>query len=230
MKSPEIKVAKYFDVLLELRNDKGRFDGHYVGCSPFLPNDDEVSLINQLRKEEFGRQLRDLNNDFDKSLDQLQLLSEYLDTDFEYHFKRSYESSIMMPIAYNLDTKVDDRLRVISDLAEDLGRYDFYQYIKRLYAEYQDVPAKNQKLEWIATPSLLAHLMSELAVKGYIKPPRQRNGEINYTAFAKLLKSTFDGELGSEQNLRQALSPDNEKGLSEANRDRFRIPELIEFS
>lgn len=228
MNSQQPSVGRYYDLLLSLPNER-RFNSNFIGrIEPFFPSEDEQTIIQELRKRAFTNHRQGLENDLSISLDRNKTLGEYLSRDFPYHFERNYGENVFSPISVTPDSEAD-RMRVVDDLSEDLGHWDFIQYLNQLNEEYQKSGPVADKLEWTASPSAMGHLMSELADKGYIQPPRKPNGEIHYAAFAELLTKAFSGIKNSDF-LAKTLSPDNEKGLSADNKKRFKIPDVKEIS
>lgn len=229
MNSQQPNVGKYYDLLLSLPND-GRFDSNFIGgIEPFFPSEDEKAIIQELRERTFTNHRQGLDNDLSISLDRNKMLEEYLSRDFPYHFERQYGESVPSPISVTLGNE-DDRMRIIDDLSEDLGHWDFIQYLNQLNEKYQESGPVTEKLEWIANPSALAFILSELESKGYIQAPKKLSGDTNNTQFAKQVLNSFSGNVGSLDNMRQCLGSDNEKALGKSSQERFAIPDVREIS
>ncbi|MPR32402.1 hypothetical protein [Salmonirosea aquatica] len=228
MNTQQPNVGKYYNLLLSLKND-GRFDGNFIGkIKPFFPSDDEKEMIQYLRKEWLKSHKGMLDSNLATSLSPIKMLEEWLENGFDYHFAKTYSANTFTPISVTTDNE-SDRLRIIDNLGEDLGGWDFIQYLNQVHEQYQDSGPEIEKIEWIASQRALGYIMYELASKGYIKVPQKSDGEIDYTAFSELLKQAFSG-IKSTDNLRQALNPDSDKRLSEEKQKRFRIPDVKEIS
>ncbi|WP_157209206.1 hypothetical protein [Mariniflexile maritimum] len=88
------------------------------------------------------------------------------------------------------------------------------------------------KLKWIGKPSQLGFIISSLANLGYIETPLKKDGEINYTQLAKLVKETFETET-TESTLSKYLNLDSEKGQETSRKFssyNFNIPHLKTIS
>ncbi|ARV07579.1 hypothetical protein BTO04_13155 [Polaribacter sp. SA4-10] len=70
---------------------------------------------------------------------------------------------------------------------------------------------ENEKIQWIGKPSHLGFILGQLASLDYIDAPKHKNGEINYTKFAKLVMQTFQTD-GKESSLTKYLNLQSEKG------------------
>jgi hypothetical protein len=79
---------------------------------------------------------------------------------------------------------------------------------KKIIEEQQSL--RSEKMIWSGKRTHIGFILGTLASEGYIEPPRLKNGEINYTAFAKLIKRTFEVET-NEDTLRKYLNPAEEK-------------------
>jgi DNA-dependent RNA polymerase auxiliary subunit epsilon len=67
---------------------------------------------------------------------------------------------------------------------------------------------------------------------GYIESPLKKDGEINYTQLAKLVKETFETET-TESTLSKYLNLESEKGqetVRKFNSNNFNIPHLKTIS
>jgi hypothetical protein len=84
------------------------------------------------------------------------------------------------------------------------------------------------KLKWIGKPSQLGFIITSLVDLGYIEAPQRKDGEINYTQFARLVKQTFDIDT-TENTLSKYLNSDSEKGqepLRKFTENGFNIPHI----
>ncbi|UKM63876.1 hypothetical protein GSB9_00422 [Flavobacteriaceae bacterium GSB9] len=88
------------------------------------------------------------------------------------------------------------------------------------------------KLKWSGKPSQLGFIISTLAQLGYIEAPRKKDGEINYSQFAKDVLRTFDAET-TNNTLEKYLNLDSDKGqetFRKFNSKDFLIPDVKEVS
>lgn len=107
-------------------------------------------------------------------------------------------------------------------------------YLKKLlkFDEVGEVQ-KMGKIKWKGSTALFGYLFLELIKYGYIEPPL-RNGETNYSAFARLCYQYFEvsnkrGELTTLENLEKELNP-NKCSLSDTKRAKFTIPDLSDLA
>ncbi len=81
-----------------------------------------------------------------------------------------------------------------------------------------------RKLKWNCSPSILGHLITELAKKGYIEYPLF-NGDPNYTGMGRLCSQIFEIE-GKESNFIRECNP-NLNSLSITKKSKFDcLPDL----
>lgn len=66
------------------------------------------------------------------------------------------------------------------------------------------------KLKWTGNKTHIGFILGSLASEGYIEAPVSANGEVNYTAFSRLIKQLFDVDTTAD-TLRKYLNPDDEK-------------------
>ncbi|MGS2725263.1 hypothetical protein ACU8DI_01550 [Psychroserpens sp. BH13MA-6] len=90
------------------------------------------------------------------------------------------------------------------------------------------------RLRWDGENSHLSYIISELVNQGFIEPPRQNSGEINYSELCRQIKTSFnltkDFNIGAQ---RKFASPDNEKyqGLDyKFKNENFHIPYIKSLS
>lgn len=76
-----------------------------------------------------------------------------------------------------------------------------------------DSSDSSSKIKWIGKPSQLGFIIRHLVDMGYIEAPVKKTGEINYTQFAKIVKTTFD-IVTTEDTLIKYLNFDSEKSQS----------------
>ena len=72
-------------------------------------------------------------------------------------------------------------------------------------------PSSLNKIKWVGKASQLGFILSNLAELGYIEPPRKKDGEINYSQFAKLVMETFEAQT-TENTLTKYLNLNSDKG------------------
>lgn len=121
---------------------------------------------------------------------------------------------------------------------------DFFCYAAMLEAKYmvnyveelieQRTPQleilndNSNKLKWIGKPSQLGFIVAHLVEMGYIEAPLKRDGEINYTQFAKHVKQTFNVDT-TEASLQKYLNINSDKGQEPFNKflkNDFNIPHI----
>lgn len=82
-----------------------------------------------------------------------------------------------------------------------------------------------QKLKWNVKPSLLAAILEELELKGWVNPPRT-NSETSPRKYASLAYQIFEYD-GTERSLYNAL---NDSALSELKRAKIDLPPATDLS
>lgn len=82
--------------------------------------------------------------------------------------------------------------------------------VKQIIEQQQEINLGFQRIKWIGKRTHIGFIMGTLALEGYIDTPKLKSGDVNYTAFSKLIKQSFDTEVG-EDTLRKYLNPDDEK-------------------
>ena len=91
---------------------------------------------------------------------------------------------------------------------------------------------ETEKIKWLGKPSHLGFIIGQLTSLGYIDAPEHKNGEINYTQFAKLVMQTFQAE-GKESSLSKYLNLQSEKGKETQRsfeKESFEIPHIKSVS
>lgn len=102
--------------------------------------------------------------------------------------------------------------------------------IQQLVNELKEAKYVNPKIKWNGKKTHIGYILGILAQKGYVDAPKNKNGEINHSAFARLIKQNFDVDVDSE-SLRKYLNPaddkyeENKKSFDKA---KFNIPDIIE--
>lgn len=66
------------------------------------------------------------------------------------------------------------------------------------------------KIKWTGNKTHIGFILGSLALEGYIQAPEAQNGEVNYTAFSRLIKQVFDVDV-TPDTLRKYLNPMDEK-------------------
>ena len=90
----------------------------------------------------------------------------------------------------------------------------------------------NPKIKWSAKKTHIGYILGTLAQNGYIEAPKHKNGEINFTAYAKLIKQNFEVDV-NEETLRKYLNPDDDKFVESQNafsKESFNIPNVKTIS
>ncbi|MBY8962084.1 hypothetical protein KJK34_04890 [Flavobacterium sp. D11R37] len=89
----------------------------------------------------------------------------------------------------------------------------FYYELQKIQSKIElikDNKFKESKIKWIGTKTHIGFLISTLEQNGYLDAPKNKNGEVNYTAFAKLIKQNFEINI-SDDTLRKYLNPSDDK-------------------
>ncbi|MFV8379329.1 hypothetical protein [Flavobacterium sp. LB3R33] len=112
-------------------------------------------------------------------------------------------------------------------LTDDL--ISFFQNKKIIHIdkplEFQTIQ-KTEKIKWIGKPSQLGIIIGQLVEMGYIEAPIKKSGDINYTQFAKTVRTSFDTET-TEETLIKYLNFDSEKAqptIRKFKENGFNIP------
>ena len=101
-------------------------------------------------------------------------------------------------------------------------------HIQSIIDELNDSKQLAIKIKWLGKKTHIGFIFSSLAQEGYIDTPKSGNGEINYTAFAKLIREVFDVEV-SEGSLRKYLNPSDDKFDENKNtfeKEKFHLPNV----
>lgn len=124
-----------------------------------------------------------------------------------------------------------DRFEAISFLPLALFNigYQFFLDLRKIKHMVEEIKAGNllnSKIKWSTTKTHIGFIIGTLAHHEYIEPPRNKNGEINYTAFAKLIKQNFEIEI-SDDTLRKYLNPNDDKYIESKKifeQEKFYLP------
>jgi len=98
--------------------------------------------------------------------------------------------------------------------------------IQNMIVDIRESKEINPKIKWTGKRTHIGFVLGTLAQNGYLDAPKGKNGEINYTAFAKLIRQNFEVE-GTEDTLRKYLNPDDEKFIESQktfDKEGFKIP------
>jgi len=127
------------------------------------------------------------------------------------------------------------------DIIEDDSVLDEYieiakaviNYCKQLLKIYKEMDLEKElkalptnKIKWLASPSILGYVFIELINKGFVEMPL-RNGEINYSEFARQLLGAFEFQT-TQNTMENACNPSKNK-LSTTKRSKFKIPQLADL-
>jgi len=115
-------------------------------------------------------------------------------------------------------------------VARYIGFIRFAQKISRELQQMGDTALENPKpLKWIAKTAHLGHIMNLFAELGYIDAPKKRNGEINYSEFARSIGKAFDFEGSNIGTLTKMLSPET-NNIEIHNIEKISIPHVKDIS
>ncbi len=87
----------------------------------------------------------------------------------------------------------------------------------------------NSPLKWIGKPSQLGYVMHLLEDSGYIEAPKKRNGEINYSEYARTITRAFQFEGNNDSYLAKSLNPES-NNMENENKAMFTIPHIKDIS
>lgn len=114
-------------------------------------------------------------------------------------------------------------------LANYIGLIRFAQYLNEEIKKEDEtvIPESEKPIKWIGKPSQLGYIMGQLAICGYIDAPQKKDGEINYSEFARQLSKVFS--VNSIENLAKELNPEK-NSLENNNREKIQIPHIKSIS
>ncbi len=113
--------------------------------------------------------------------------------------------------------------------------HSFINELNKIKKKIEEIKSENlsiEKMKWSGKKTHIGFILGQLALEGYIDPPRSTNGEINYTAFAKLIKELFDVDVNVD-TLRKYLNPGDEKFIENQNKfqkHQFSLPHVKEVT
>ncbi len=112
-------------------------------------------------------------------------------------------------------------------------KFDMIKFIETKISLFQmNTSESSNKINWIGKKTHIGYILSNLALKGFIDTPKNKNGEINFTAFAKLIKQNFEVDV-DQDTLRKYLNPEEikyEENKKTFDKAKFNIPNIIEVS
>lgn len=121
------------------------------------------------------------------------------------------------------------RFKVLTDLPYQLFHIavDFFIKLKKIKVDL-DNPNNSGKIKWLGKKTHIGFILSSLMQEGYIEAPLSPNGDVNYTAFAKQIKSIFYVDISTD-SLRKYLNPDDYKFAENKKtfeKEEFRLPNV----
>lgn len=127
----------------------------------------------------------------------------------------------------------DSRLKTLSWLPFALFHIGnrFIIDLIRIQNDINQIRISNQeskKIKWLGKRTHIGYILSKLAQEGYIEAPKLKNGEVNYTAFARLIKELFEVDV-TEGTLRKYLNPLDDKFEENQNtfeKEQFYLPNV----
>ena len=90
----------------------------------------------------------------------------------------------------------------------------------------------NPRIKWSGKKTHIGYILGNLALNGFIDAPKNKNGEINFTTYAKLIKQNFEVEV-DQDTLRKYLNPEDDKyeeNKKSFDKAKFNMPNIIEVS
>ena len=104
--------------------------------------------------------------------------------------------------------------------------------IQRIVNDLKEEKQVNPRIKWSGKKTHIGYILGNLALNGFIDAPKNKNGEINFTAYAKLIKQNFEVEV-DQDTLRKYLNPEDDKyeeNKKSFDKAKFNIPNIIEVS
>ncbi|TRX43059.1 hypothetical protein [Flavobacterium restrictum] len=104
--------------------------------------------------------------------------------------------------------------------------------IQQIVNDLKEEKQVNPRIKWSGKKTHIGYFLGTLAINGFIDAPKNKNGEINFTAYAKLIKQNFDVEV-DQDTLRKYLNPEDDKHQENKNsfdKAKSHIPNIIEVS
>ncbi|UZO81162.1 hypothetical protein NBT05_01500 [Aquimarina sp. ERC-38] len=101
----------------------------------------------------------------------------------------------------------------------------------RIQNNINEIRMSNQKstrIRWLGKKTHIGYIFSMLAQEGYIETPELPGGEVNYTAFARLIKELFEVDV-AEGTLRKYLNPLDtkfEENQKTFEKEQFHLPNV----
>ncbi|WP_452603080.1 hypothetical protein [Pontimicrobium sp. MEBiC06410] len=101
----------------------------------------------------------------------------------------------------------------------------------RIQNNINEICLSNQektKIKWLGKKTHIGYIFSMLAQEGYIETPKLKSGEVNYTAFARIIKELFEVDV-AEGTLRKYLNPLDDKFEENQNtfeKEQFNLPNV----
>ena len=101
----------------------------------------------------------------------------------------------------------------------------------RIQENLNEIRKSNQislKIKWLGKKTHIGFIFSMLSQEGYIDTPKLKNGEINYTAFSRIIKELFEVDV-TEGTLRKYLNPLDDKFEENQNtfeKEKFHLPNV----
>ncbi|WP_369765267.1 hypothetical protein [Flavobacterium sp. WC2429] len=155
--------------------------------------------------------------------------------DYFYEFSRNFKYS-----------KIDslDYLEFIFDRANTLSFLPYSLFliahkfvvelikIQGIVNELKEEKQVNPRIKWSGKKTHIGFILGNLALNGFIEAPKNKNQEINFTAYAKLIKQNFEVDV-DQDTLRKYLNPEDDKyeeNKKSFDKAKFNMPNIIEVS
>lgn len=104
--------------------------------------------------------------------------------------------------------------------------------IQQIVQDLKEEKEVNPRIKWSGKKTHIGYILGNLALNGFIDAPKNKNGEINFTAYAKLIKQNFEVEV-DQDTLRKYLNPEDDKyeeNKKSFDKAKFNMPNIIEVS
>jgi hypothetical protein len=155
--------------------------------------------------------------------------------DYFYQFSKNFKYSKIDSLDYI--EFVFDRANILSFIPFSLFliAHKFVVELMKIQGIVNDLKEEklvNPRIKWSGKKTHIGYILGNLALSGFIEAPKNKNGEINFTAYAKLIKQNFEVEV-DQDTLRKYLNPEDDKyqeNKKSFDKAKFNIPNIIEVS
>lgn len=218
----------YYPILTGYDNLKNEISENLLA----LPIDDRSFYLNYLLHNLDSEIFNFDSKEFFELLKHFSIDTENLD------FNKNDKLQELIHKSFKSVTRKDELVK-LRDFNREYYKYILYskldeilKYINELLIMAESKGDFSQKIKWIGNPSQLGFIIGKLAELGYIEAPTHKSGDINYTHFAKLVKSTFECKT-TEATLAKYLNLESDKGQETVRKfedNKLNIPHIKSVS